>query len=253
MPTDIRRRIQAPYNPELDLPPGLRLVTLREAGEAFDHAKKIAAKEGAGTIVWARRFDLVDFAVVLEPEEPLAAARRAVYAGTAALIDALAHHSAPERMIYVEWPDAIFVDGALVGGVRLGWPKGASEKEPPSWLVFGATIRTVVLEPGDPGMRPGVSGLEEEGFQDLGPGRLVESFARHLMVIVDAWQEQGFQTVAQSYLAHLPTDEAVERTIDGVGDLLIRPKGKLEVKKRRLMPALEKLEWFDAESRSPKL
>ncbi len=55
----------------LDLPPVFRLVTLREAGNAFAHAKSIAAKEGAGTLVWVRRFDLVEFALVIEPDEPL--------------------------------------------------------------------------------------------------------------------------------------------------------------------------------------
>ena len=53
----------------LDLPPPYRLVTLRESGDAFAHACAIAGSEGAGTIVWTRRFDLAEFAVVLEPED----------------------------------------------------------------------------------------------------------------------------------------------------------------------------------------
>lgn len=253
MATDIRSRIQAPYNPGLDLPPGFRVVTLREVGDAFEHAMQIAPKEGAGTIVWARRFDLVDFAVVLEPEEPLAAARRAIYAGVAALADALSALAPPERMVVIDWPDVIFVDGALVGGARLGWPKGAEEKAIPPWLVFGAMVRTVVMAPGEPGSRPHTSGLEEEGFDDLAPGRLVESFARYFMVAIDAWQEAGFRPIAESYLQRIPADEPLERSIDGAGDLLIRRKGKLEVEKKKLVPALAKLAWFDRENRSPKL
>ena len=61
----------------LDLPPPFQLVTLREVGDAFAHAQAIAADEGAGTLVHVGRFDLSEFAVVLEPEEPLASARRA--------------------------------------------------------------------------------------------------------------------------------------------------------------------------------
>ncbi len=71
--------------PALDLPPPFRLVTLREVGDAFAHAKAIAAEAGAGTLVHVGRFDLVEFAVVLEPEEPLRTARRAFYAGMVAL------------------------------------------------------------------------------------------------------------------------------------------------------------------------
>jgi biotin-(acetyl-CoA carboxylase) ligase len=253
MPTETRSRVHTPFNPALDLPPGFRLVTLREAGDAFDHATRIAAKEGAGTLVWARRFDLVEFAVVLEPEEPLANARRAFYAGQAALADALAVHAPPETLINFEWPDAIFVQGALVGGGRLGWPQGADEKAPPPWLVFGAMVRTAIMEAGEPGLRPHATALEEEGFENLGPGRLVESFARHLMVLIDAWQDQGFGIVAESYLTRLPADEPVQRSIDGVGDLLTRRKGKLAVEKRQLVPALKKLAWFDPESKVPLL
>src|SRR5262249_6144518 len=51
----------------LDLPPGYTLVALREHGDAFAHACAIAAKAGAGTLVWVRRYDLVEYAVVLEP------------------------------------------------------------------------------------------------------------------------------------------------------------------------------------------
>ena len=48
----------------------------------------------------------------------------------------------------IDWPDAIRVDGGLVGGGRLAWPKGADENEPPDWLVFGAMIRTVSMAEG---------------------------------------------------------------------------------------------------------
>src|SRR5215510_11544052 len=105
--------------PALDLPPLFRLVTLREVGDAMAHATAVAAKEGAGTLVHVGRFDLAEFAVVLEPDEPLRQARRAVYAGAVALADALAVHAPPERPIAFDWPDAIRVDGGLVGGVRL--------------------------------------------------------------------------------------------------------------------------------------
>ena len=44
---------------------------LREVGDALAHATAIAAEEGAGTLVYVGRFDLAEFAVVLEPDEPL--------------------------------------------------------------------------------------------------------------------------------------------------------------------------------------
>jgi hypothetical protein len=250
MPTETR--VRTPFAPALDLPPAFRLVSLREMGDAFARAREIAADEGAGTLVWVGRFDLVEFAVVLEPDEPLRAARRAFYAGMAALADALAVHAPPEKPIAFDWPDAIRVDGGLVGGGRLAWPADAREDAPPPWFVFGATVRTVAMSDGTSGLRPIEAALEDEGFDDLGSGRLVESFARQLMVLIDAWQESGFGVVAQSYLTRLPAEPGSERTIDGVGDLLVRRKGKLDVKKHRLLPTLTTPSWLDPETGGPR-
>ena len=119
MPLETKGRALAPLARQLDLPPPFRLVMLREAGDAFAHACAIAAAEGAGTLVQVGRFDLAEFAVVLEPEEPLRTARRALYMGLCALGDALAARAPPEKPISFEWPDTIRVDGGLVGGVRL--------------------------------------------------------------------------------------------------------------------------------------
>src|SRR5438045_2066785 len=144
MPSDSRGR--CPLIAALDLPPPFHAIALREAGDAFAHAVAIAADEGAGTLVHVGRFDLAEFALVLEPEETLRTARRVFYAGMSALADALAAHAPPEKRISFEWPDAIRVHGGPVGGGRLAWPAAAAEDEIPSWLVFGAMIRVSMGE-----------------------------------------------------------------------------------------------------------
>ncbi len=246
----------------LDLPPPFRLVTLREVGDAFAHATAIAAQEGAGTLVYVGRFDLVEFAVVLEPEERLRTARRAFYVAMNALADALAVHAPPEKPISFVWPDAVRVDGGLVGGARLGWPTGADENEPPAWLVFGAMIRTVAMGEGDPGLRPLSSALEDEGFDDLGSGRLVESFTRHLMVATDTWQEKGFAEVAKTYLARLAPVAAaagegvktagVQRDLAGNGDLLVRRTAVPGTERHALVDALAEPSWLDPATGGPR-
>ena len=252
MPTEARTRVRSPHAPVLDLPPLFRPVGLREVGDAFAHAQAVAATEGAGTLVWVGRFDLVEFALVLEPEEPLRSARRALFAGMVALADALAVHAPPEKPIAFDWPDAIRVDGGLVGGGRLAWPPKASEQKPPPWLVFGAAIRTVSMAESEAGLRPLAATLEDEGFDDLGSGRLVESFARHFMVAVDAWQQDGFTRVAREYLAKLPTEAGVRRQIDENGDLLARRVGKADTERRRLLPALAAPSWLDPATGGPR-
>jgi biotin-(acetyl-CoA carboxylase) ligase len=252
MALEAKSRIRASNDRALDLPPPYRLVTLREVGDAMTHAREIAAEAGAGTLVYVGRFDLVEFAVVLEPDEPLSAARRTLYAGMAALADALAVHAPPERPITFDWPDAVRVDTGLVGGGQLAWPAGADESRPPDWLVFGAMIRTVAMGEEEPGLRPLSAALEDEGFDELGSGKLVESFARHLMVAVDAWQEKGFAEVGKNYLARLAPEKGVRRDIDVNGDLLVRRMGEADAERRRLVPALAAPSWLDPATGGPK-
>lgn len=248
----IEERLRRSSKRALDLPPPFRLVTLREVGDAFRHATGIAAAEGAGTLVHVGRFDLAEFAVVLEPEEPLRSARRALYAGLAALADALAVHAPPERPITFDWPDAVRVDGGLVGGARLAWPPAADEDAPPAWLVFGATIRTVAMGEEEPGLRPLSSALEDEGFDDLGSNRLVESFARHFMVAIDTWQERGFDEIAKNYVARLVPESGVRRDIDVNGDLLLRRMAAPMAERRALVRALARPSWLDPATGGPR-
>jgi biotin-(acetyl-CoA carboxylase) ligase len=242
----------SPLTPELTLPPPFTLVRLRELGDAFAHAKAVAREQGAGTLVYVGRFDLAEFAVVLEPDEPLRLARRAFYAGMVALADALTAHAQPETAITIDWPDSISVNHGLVGGGRLAWPQGTGEDETPPWLVFGAMIRTVSMTGSEPGLNPLVTALEEEGFTDAMSDHVVESFARHFMTAIDAWQERGFGAIARSYLERLPIAQDLRRDIDENGDLLILRMGKTGVARQKFLPRLAKPAWFDPAAKGPR-
>jgi hypothetical protein len=125
-------------------------------------------------------------------------------------------------------------------------------------------IRTVAMGEQEPGLRPLSAALEDEGFDGLGSGRLVESFARHLMVMTDAWQEKGFSEVARSYLSRLATaaspapanaggkGSGLRRDIAENGDLLVRRMGKVETERRALIPALATPSWLDPATGGPK-
>jgi biotin-(acetyl-CoA carboxylase) ligase len=237
----------------LKLPPPFTLVTLREVGDAFEHAVSVAAEAGAGTLTYVGRFDLAEFAVVLEPDEPLRTARRAFYAGMTALTDALLAYAPPEKPVIIDWPGSIRIDGGLVGGGRLGWPRDTREDETPPWIVFGGMIRTVTMNEKDIGLYPFASALEQEGFDDSSAEQLVESFARHLMVATDAWQSHGFAEVEKEYIERLAREPGVSRRIDANGDLLTRRTGKSSVERQELLPTLSAPSWFDPETRGPRL
>ncbi len=233
--------------PKLELPPPFTLVTLRERGDAFAHACHIAPKAGAGTLVHVGRFDVVEFALVLEPEEPLREARRALFAGMAALADAIGAHCPPERAVTFDWPDAILFDGARIGGARLGWPKACAEDEVPSWLVFSAMLLAAKIGAGDPGLTPNSTSLEDERFSDTGYA-LVESFARYFLLVVDRWREEGFEAVAPDYLTRL----RIPGRLDPEGRLLIDGPGEAPLV-LPLLPALDEPAWLDPDLRAPRL
>lgn len=237
----------------LDLPPGYTLVSLREYGDAFAHGCNIAAEAGAGTLVWVRRYDLVEFAVVLEPDESLASARRAFFAGMNAIGDAIAVHCPPEREVQFTWPDTILFDGGVLGGGRLGWPKTCSEDEVPDWLVFGVILRAADMAHVEETVAAGGVALLNEGFEMVETEAIIGSFARHLMAAFDRWNERGFEPIARDYLERLTKQAAGQRRgIDVNGDLLVSAaKGPLE--RHNLLDGLARVAWYDPEYRAPKL
>lgn len=244
--------IREPSARALELPPPFRLVTLREVGDAFAHARGHALELGAGSLVFVGRFDLAEFSVVLEPDEPLAGGRRVFYAGMAALVDALAALAPPETPISIEWPDAVTVDGGLVGGGRFAWPDGVNEDTRPDWLVFGAMVRLVSMTGREAGLHPLSTALEDEGFGQIGAERLAEGFARHFMVTIDRWQEGDAAAVVNDYLARLRREAGMHRIIDANGDLRMEQPGKAATR-RELRTALEAPSWLDPTTGGPRL
>jgi hypothetical protein len=168
-----------------------------------------------------------------------------------ALADALAAHAPPEKPIAIEWPDAIRVDGGLVGGGRLAWSVAAAQDEIPPWLVFGAMIRVAMFE-GVACSRARGTALDEEGFDDVGSGRLIETFARHFMVALDAWHEQGFGEIAKNYLARLSPEKGLRRDIAENGDLVLRGLGASKPEQRSLVGALAQPSWLDSSTGAPR-
>jgi hypothetical protein len=242
MPPERHVRVRSRNARVLDLPPPFRPVRLREVGDAFAHARAHAAELGAGALISVGRFDVAEFAVVLEPDEALTFAWRAFYAGMVALADALAVVVPPEKPIAITWPDAIRLGGGLVGGGRLAWPDGADMTEPPPWLVFGAVSRTVATDGW--GLRPLANTREDEGVGHDGPDRLVESFARHLMRVIDRWREAGFAAIANDYVSRLVGTSDIHHDIGDDGELLVSRIGST-VERHLLLPQLAMPSWLD--------
>jgi len=209
-----------------ELPPVFApILRLREAGDAMARAAALAPEHGAGTLVWVSAYDRIEAAVVLEPEQALAAARPALLAAVSALADALGAYGPAEIPVTFAWPALIKVNGGVVGGARLLAPPGATDDAVPDWLVLGIDARFAAPVYHVPGHDPGRTSLVEEGFSEASPAELTAAWARHLMAGLADWQGQGIRRLAERYLARLervPEDEGAKRGIDpATGDLVL--------------------------------
>ena len=125
----------------------------------------------------------------------------------------------------------------------------------PAWLVLGVMLRAVDLVSIEPGAMPGAVSLMGEGFEMLETDAIVGSFARHLMIGFDEWNEAGFDPVASNYLARLPKNKAGERRgIDRNGDLLVNaPLDTGTPDRTGLLDGLSHAAWYDPLLRAPTL
>ena len=190
--------------PRLDLPPPF--VAVAVAADAFGAARGLARGGGeAGTLVVADDPTLLDLAVVLEPDRPAADCFAALPIAMLALADALAALGPPLKSLGFIWPHELVVDGARVGRARLALPgPGGADDALPPWLVVGLELRLRFTDDAaEPGRTPERTALYEEGFGEVTPPAIVESFARHLLHWVNRWQEEGLAPATAHYRARL--------------------------------------------------
>jgi hypothetical protein len=234
-------------------PPLITPVRLREHEDAFAEAMRRAAEVGAGTLFHVGRFDPIEFAIVLEPEEPLAGARRALFAGMNALAETILADCPPERVVTFDYPVSLSFDAGLIGGGRLGWPAGTGEDHVPDWLVFGAMLRVGGFQELGFTLSPTMTSLEEAGYTEIDPVAFAARFCRHFMTEIDEWQEEGFKGIARRYLDRVPKGEGERlRGIDGNGDLLVHAASGGPARRRPLLAELAAPAWFDPASGAPK-
>ena len=219
-----------------------------DAGDVLDEALRLAPEEGAGTLVWRHGGGVLAFAVVFEPEQPLAEARMAFFVGMCALADALAAHCAPDRPVRIAYPDTIIYDAARLGGARLAMPELGVSDDVPAWMVFAVELIAERDHLTEPGAWPESTSLKEEEFD--APEGIVESFASYLMLWFDRWTHQGLEALMDHYLERLdPPAEPGARSIAD-GDLVERlPSGV--VRRQSLADGLAACRWRD--DRGPRL
>lgn len=143
-----------------------------------------------GLLIYARRDDALEAALVLAPERPLSQAISIVFAPAVGLVDSLGALGPPETAVHHVWPGRFRVNGAFCGSLRAA----ASTTDPdvePDWLVIGIDVPLLPL--GEGGENPTNTCLYLEGFADQTVTELLESWSRHTLTWIHRWLSDGIE------------------------------------------------------------
>ncbi len=176
--------------------------------DPFEKACAMAALGcDAGTIVYSVGVNRLAGALVMAPEVPLEEAMAMLPTCGVGFQNALGALAPPEVAVHLEWAGGLRVNGASCGRMR-AMAGSDDPKEMPGWLVVGFELPLVLLS-AVPGDDPDQTALYEEGCADVDPTQLLESWARHTLVWINRWEDEGSRLLHAEWrgLAHAMGEE----------------------------------------------
>ncbi|MBL4647227.1 MAG: DUF4444 domain-containing protein [Rhizobiales bacterium] len=172
-------------------PPLLRGEALRPNLDPVTKAVSMAMRGiDPGLVVWSEDTISARAALILAPEEPLETAMGILFAAELGLSDSLGALAPPEVAVHFVWPDRIKVNGALCGHMY-AVASTSDPKEEPDWLVLGMEVPIMPVHDAEPGDMPDQTTLAEEGCGEITAPQLIENWARHTMVWISRFIDDG--------------------------------------------------------------
>jgi|GEM_PF-8345 len=199
---------------DLHVPPLFSSEVTRNAPRAAACARAAAGCD-AGLILWRLSADRLEAAIVMAPDVPLAqAAQMHVVAGVG-LTNAFGALAPPEVAMHLHWDGKVEVNGADCGGLSIS-ADGVDDASVPGWLVIDLWLRLLPSNPDAPGTDAQQTSLYEEGCADLHPLRLLEAWARHTLVWINRWEDDGVAPVHAEWIG----------LVRGMGEDITAPNGQ---------------------------
>ena len=143
----------------------------------------------AGLVLYDLGPSILEAAIVFAPEVPLSKAIAMLPLCAVGFQSALGALAPPEVGLHLAWNGDLRLNGAVCGHMRVA----ASDSEPhqiPDWLVVGFSIN-ILPQSDTPGDTPDDTTLYGEGCSDVNPVTLLEAWARHTLVMLHRWSEEG--------------------------------------------------------------
>ncbi|MFY9210270.1 MAG: DUF4444 domain-containing protein [Aestuariivita sp.] len=171
-------------------PPLMEGVAVEGNVDPFEAAREMATVGcDAGTVVYNVQADRLRAALVFAPEVSLEDAMAMMVVCGVGFQNALGALAPPEVGVHLEWSGAIRVNGGLCGELRVA-ASGNNPMAEPDWLVVGLEV-PILQTAADPGTSPDITALYEEGCAEVDPLALLEAWARHTLVWINRWADEG--------------------------------------------------------------
>ena len=171
-------------------PPLLSGLAVTGATHPFDKACAMAALGcDAGLIVHNITADRLMAAIVMAPEVPLEEAMAMLPACGVGFQNALGALAPPEVAVHLDWDGGLRINGASCGRLRMA-AGGTDPAATPAWLVVGLDVALMQVTD-TPGDTPDRTALYDEGCADVDALGLLEAWARHTLVWITRWENEG--------------------------------------------------------------
>ncbi|WP_340244915.1 biotin/lipoate--protein ligase family protein [Sulfitobacter pontiacus] len=149
------------------------------------------ARQGcdAGLVLYNLGPSVLQAAIVFAPEVPLAQAMAMLPLCAVGFQNALGALAPPEVGVHLAWNGDLRLNGAICGQMRAA----ASDTDPhhvPDWLVVSFHVK-LLPQSDTPGETPDVTTLYGEGCAEVSPVELLEAWARHMLVALNRWDDEG--------------------------------------------------------------
>ncbi len=182
----------------LRLPPLFRAVATGGLDPLAVARHEAARGTDAGLIAHDIAPDRLRAALVLAPEEALESAVAALVACGVGFQNAMGELAPPETAVYLTWQGGIRLNGASCGRLR-AIADTRDARRIPGWLVIGLDLWLALPAGVEPGRIPDRTSLAEEGCGDILPAQLLESWARHSLIWLNALQDGARDPLFQAW------------------------------------------------------
>ena len=237
----------ADENAEPQLPPLLKAEKVSKEIDVFQKAISSSKKSETGTVFYSEKNDIVDLAILLNPEVSQKKCNQMIYVITVAAGDAIGALAPPEVIVTHSFPGYIYLNKGEAGVVNFAIDKQKNDSDIPEWLILGFQLKlkqSTKIEEDHPD--PDVTSLETEGAGFISRTRMIESVCRHFLAWLNQWEDEGFGPVIKMWNQRIEEDKKIKLADDkSVKFVTIDENGIAVIEKNNKKVFLSPVDYFN--------